>query len=46
MDPRVVEPCVKECKAKFPGGASDDGYMPCFQGCKKRVADEINAKAR
>ncbi len=46
MDPRVVEPCFKECKAKHPDGRSDPAYMPCFDACKQRMADEINAKAK
>ena len=49
MDPRLVEPCVQECKSsgEAPGdlAAFDSSpYGICFNSCKQRIANEINAR--
>jgi hypothetical protein len=42
MDPRVVEPCVSECRGKASPGSPD--YLACFNPCKQRKAAEINGQ--
>ena len=42
MDPRVVEPCVTECKGK--GESGGVAYKTCFSKSKVTKAAEINAQ--
>src|SRR5262249_18510075 len=42
MDPRVIEPCVKECSGSNSDPTSD-AYQSCFADCKVKKAAELNA---